>query len=193
MRIDYNDVYTYLHDLIDNNLCKPFVIALDGRSASGKTSLAQRLKREMNIPVIHTDDFYRPKNQFGELELSEYSGNFDVDRFKSEVVSSIENYRPIKYGVFDCKEGIINRFDTITDYGCVIVEGAYCLHPKLGDYADIKLFFDVEREVQLQRIKARNGESALEKFVGIWIPCEEQYINKFKINETCDIIVYGGQ
>jgi Cytidylate kinase len=34
----------------------PTVIAIDGRSASGKTTFAKRLSSELNAPLVHTDD-----------------------------------------------------------------------------------------------------------------------------------------
>jgi uridine kinase len=34
----------------------PSVIAIDGRSASGKTTFANRLSSELNAPVLHSDD-----------------------------------------------------------------------------------------------------------------------------------------
>ena len=80
-----------------------FIIAIDGRSASGKTTFAEKL----SLPVIHTDDFFRPKNKDGFLDISEFSGNFDIIRFKSEVVDSIKGRKSIDYGVFDCSLGRI--------------------------------------------------------------------------------------
>ena len=55
----------------------PLVIAFDGRSSSGKTTLANRLGIELKIPVIHTDDFYRPKDENGNLTRAE----FDIANF----------------------------------------------------------------------------------------------------------------
>ena len=34
----------------------PTVVAVDGRSASGKTTFAARLARALNAPIVHSDD-----------------------------------------------------------------------------------------------------------------------------------------
>jgi uridine kinase len=34
----------------------PTVVAIDGRSASGKTTFANRLSSELNAPIVHSDD-----------------------------------------------------------------------------------------------------------------------------------------
>lgn len=163
----------------------PLVIAVDGMSASGKTTFAEKL----GVTVIHTDDFYRPRNEKGELELSEHSGNFDIERFKKEVVSKIKTGKPFEYGVFDCKKGIITHNEAIPEYRCIAVEGAYSTHPELGDYADIKLFFEIGEAEQKRRIFNRNGKAAASAFSEIWIPAEQRYLAFYKIKENSDIIV----
>ena len=164
---------------------KPFVIAIDGRSASGKTTFAQAL----GCPVIHTDDFYRPRNEEGELDISEFDGNFDYARFKTEIVGRIGQGKAFSYGVFDCALGKISSSISVPDFDCIAVEGAYSLNPRLGDYADMKIFFDVSKDVQAQRIEARNGREALSRFKEIWIPAEERYFLHYNIQRQCEITV----
>lgn len=168
---------------------RAFVIAIDGRAASGKTSFAELLSKHINACVIHTDDFFRPRDPSGSLRLSEFEGNFDLDRFKSEVADRFNSETGFQYGVFNCKKGIITEIKTVPPRSVCIVEGAYCLCPKLGDYADVKLFFDVSPNTQKQRIRLRNGEEALKTFLSVWIPAEERYISHYDIQNNCDIII----
>ena len=80
MKINFNTALAILKEKIHaHNAKNPLVIAIDGKSASGKTTFANLL----GATVIHTDDFFRPRNEKGVLEISEYSGNFDIDRFKN--------------------------------------------------------------------------------------------------------------
>lgn len=190
MIIKYENAFDYFHKLIkEYHGDLPLIIAFDGRSASGKTSLAERLKEVLNIPVIHTDDFYRPKNEYGELEISEFDGNFDMIRFKREVVEHLKKKNNFKYGVFDCKLGRIEKYNEISAFECCIIEGAYSLNPKLNEYVDLKVFFDINEETQKQRILHRNGEKQLENFKNIWLPAEERYLEHYQIKKSCDIIV----
>ncbi|MBQ3230484.1 MAG: (d)CMP kinase [Clostridia bacterium] len=171
------------------SLERPFVIAIDGRSASGKTTFAKQLADLCGASVIHTDDFFRPRNSKGELELSEFEGNFDLERFKNEIVDNLAFEKTFSYGVFDCKNGAITERKIISPCSVYIIEGAYCLCSTLGDYADIKLFFDISPEKQKERILFRNGEKALESFLSVWIPAEERYISHYNVKNQCDFII----
>ena len=165
---------------------RPFVIAVDGRAASGKTTFAGMF----DFPIIHTDDFFHPKNQNGVIEMSEHIGNFDIERFKSEVVNNLKNKNSFEYGVFDCAVGKITDKVTVTPEKCIIIEGAYCLCPLLTEYADLKLFFDISKETQKNRIISRNGLEGYERFSKLWIPAEERYFEHFAIQELCDYVIY---
>ncbi len=190
MNIGYNQAFDFLLSKIKNyrgNM--PLVIAFDGRSASGKTSMADKLKSVLGVSVIHTDDFFRPRDINGNLCLSQYDGNFDLQRFKTEVVDKLKSKKEFSYGVFDCKSGKIDSFCDVPISNCYIVEGAYSLNPNLGEYADIKVFFDVSADVQKQRIISRNGENAYDRFSKIWIPAEERYLSHYNIRLGCDVIL----
>ena len=39
---------------------KPYILAIDGRCASGKTTLANELSQSLSCNVVHMDDFYLP-------------------------------------------------------------------------------------------------------------------------------------
>ena len=189
MRITKERLCSVITEAIENNKkASSLIIAIDGRSASGKTTFAKRLAALGGVAVIHTDDFYRPKNSEGKLEISRYEGNFDIERFKREIVEGIAE-EEFQYGVFDCKEQKITKTVTVASPKCIIVEGAYSTHPSLGDYADITAFFDIDEIAQRERIIARNGESAYNVFENIWIQAEERYFKHYKTKETVHYII----
>ena len=163
----------------------PFLIVIDGKSASGKTTFST----QFNIPVIHTDDFYRPRDREGKLALRKYSGNFDLERFKKEVSSHITDKNGFSYGVFDCASGVIKSHKSIPSSNAYIIDGAYAMHPELGIKPDLSFFFTISDNEQKKRIIARNGNSAYEKFKQIWIPAEEEYFVHFNIENLTDYIV----
>ena len=109
MKINKKELYSLIKFFVDSNPDKlPIIVAIDGRSASGKTTFANLFKDDDGFYVIHTDDFYRPKNSQGELEISEFDGNFDLERFKIEVVEKLHN-NSFSYGVFDCRDQAITK------------------------------------------------------------------------------------
>ena len=69
----------------------------------------------------------------------------------------------------------------------IIGVGAYSWHPYFGDIYDIRVFMNIDPGTQKERISARNGPEILSRFVDEWIPKEEEYFEKFRIKEKCDI------
>lgn len=168
---------------------KPLVIALDGRCASGKTTAAQVLAQKLQASVIHMDDFFLPVELRTEERLSVPGGNVHYERFREEVLGRLSGRGDFSYRSFDCSKMELGEERLVKGADLYIVEGAYSTYPALGNYMQLKIFSDVEREVQLQRIRERGGEGALKAFKERWIPLEEAYFAAYRIRETSDIVI----
>ncbi|MDR1735709.1 MAG: uridine kinase [Oscillospiraceae bacterium] len=168
-----------------------FIIAIDGRCAAGKTSLASALAREFGAGVVHMDDFFLPGELRTEARLAQPGGNVHYERFISEVLPHLKSGEAFSYRAFDCAEMRLGGLRQATGSRWRIVEGAYSHHPELGGYMDLRVFCDIKPEEQLQRIRTRNGETALATFKSKWIPLEEAYLAAFDIKGKADIILAG--
>lgn len=62
------------------------LIAIDGMSASGKTTLGYYLQELFSGNLFHMDDFFLRENQRTPERLAEVGGNIDYERFKREVI-----------------------------------------------------------------------------------------------------------
>ena len=165
------------------------VIAIDGRAASGKTTIADRLARIMSVDVIRADDFFLPPALRTAERLSEIGGNLHYERFFDEVLPNVAKPAPFSYGVFDCSIMDIGGERAIGESRWRIVEGSYSHHPKFGDYADLRVFCTVDPEEQMRRILARNGEIMAARFKNEWIPMEEKYFLGLGIREGADLVI----
>lgn len=168
---------------------RPFIIALDGRAASGKTTLASSLAKRTGAEVVSADDFFLPPSLRTPERRAEPGGNIHYERFKEEVVGGLHGGKPFSYGVFDCSVMAVGSQKNVDPSGIVIVEGSYSLHPFFGDYADLTVFCDVSPGEQYQRILKRNGEEKARTFRDLWIPLEEKYFSAFGIREKADLIL----
>ncbi len=168
---------------------KPVVIALDGRCASGKTTLAKMMEQEAGAGVVHMDDFFLPAELRTEERLSVPGGNVHYERFREEILPKLWLKKDFSYRRFDCGNMELSQERLVRGGGLYVVEGAYSTHPALGNYMDFKIFSDVDREVQLQRILERGGEAALQTFKERWIPLEEAYFSAYRIGETADAVI----
>ena len=182
------DAFSVILQEIEACKKQPMLIAIEGRCASGKTTLADRLEKKLKCNVIHMDHFFLRPQQRTKKRLSEPGGNVDYERFLEEIILPFKKGKPFSYREFNCKSMDFVSEIQVEPNRLTIVEGAYCCHPQLWDFYDLRVFLNVEQEEQLRRIKGRNGEKASITFRNRWIPLEEQYFTAYHIAERCDYV-----
>lgn len=165
-----------------------FVIAIDGRAASGKSTLAARLAEILDTDIVHMDDFFLPPSLRTAERLAEPGGNVHYERFAETVISHLKNNESFTYEAFDCSKMALDGERRIKANTWRIVEGSYSHHPRFGHYMDLRVYCDVSPSEQMRRILARNGEQMATMFRDRWIPMEEHYFNACSIKEQADII-----
>jgi len=165
---------------------KRLLIAIDGRCAAGKTTLAAYLQNVYDCNVFPMDHFFlRPEQRTSE-RLNEPGGNVDYERFLKEVMEPLRQGGDFAYRPYACQRLDFCEAITIQESSINIVEGSYSCHPTLWDYYDLRIFLTVEPEEQLRRIIDRNGAERAVDFKDKWIPLEERYFSAFNIMERCD-------
>lgn len=165
------------------------IVAIDGRCGSGKTTIAKILEKELDCNVFHMDDFFLRKEQRSEERIAAPGENVDHERFLSEVLIPLKNgesffYRPYQCSIQDFGKEICVPYKKIS-----IIEGSYSCHENLWKHYDLRIFSDVDKALQMERIINREGEEKAKAFKEKWIPMEEKYFEKFSIKERCDIVV----
>lgn len=168
---------------------KPFLVAIDGGSASGKSTLGAALAEELQATLIHMDDFFLPMEMRTEERFAQPGGNVHWERVRAEVLEPIRQGKKPEYGVFDCSVMAVNKTVRAEVRDVVIVEGAYSLHPMLREYYDLRVLVEVEESVQKERILRRNGEQMLRRFLTEWIPLEKAYFAACRVKDCCHIIL----
>ena len=164
----------------------PYVVALDGRCASGKTTAAAYLSEALTCPVVHMDDFFlRPEQRTAE-RLATPGENVDHERFLEEVLVPLRRGLTCRYAPFSCAtQSLLPSVELVHD-DLVLIEGSYSHHPALRPYCDLFLFMTVSPEEQMKRILNRNGEAMAKVFRTRWIPMEEAYFDAFSISGLAD-------
>lgn len=164
------------------------ILVMDGMSTAGKTTAVDALSRRWNAPVIHMDDFYLPRELRTEARRAEPGGNVHYERFLEEVLPHLRAGESFTYRLFDCATLDFAGVRTVPAAPVTIVEGAYAMHPRFGDYGDVTVFFSIDPEEQLRRAQQREPEH-WEDFRDLWIPLENAYHEACHTRERADIVL----
>ena len=168
---------------------KPRVlIAIDGMSASGKSTLAALLHEVYGAPVIHMDDFFLQPQQRTPERYASPGENVDHERFAQEVLAPLLREEAFAYRPFLCGSFTFGEPVRVEPARLVIVEGSYSLHPALADAYDLRVLLRLDRQAQSERILARNGEAMHARFMELWVPLENAYFEATDIDARCDLL-----
>ena len=182
---DYAEVFTALDRLRTE---KPgAIIAIDGMCASGKTTLARYISEVFDAPVYHMDDFFLRPEMRTEARLNEPGGNVDRERFYEEILAPLSRGERFTYRPFDCSTMSLGQPIDCTPAPLNIVEGAYSCHPDLIGHYDFIVCIAIDKDLQVSRIRRRNGDTMLRRFVNEWIPMENRYLDTFCIADHADL------
>lgn len=169
---------------------RPLLVAIDGRCASGKTTVAEALRQILHCPVIAMDDFFLRPEQRSAERLAQPGENIDHERFEDEILKPIyAGEATVTYRPFSCRTQTFGEAKTFTTTGPVIlIEGSYACHPALRNAYDLRVFLTVDAKTQMERLQARDA-SKVEAFKTRWIPLEESYFAACGVENDCDLVL----
>lgn len=163
------------------------LLAIDGRSGSGKSQLASCLQQLFGACVVHMDDFFLPAARKTPQRLAQPGGNVDIERFITEVAEPLRKGQAVCYRPYSCRTGTLGEGISLPHAPLTVVEGVYSLHPAADIPYTHSVFLSVSPQTQKERIRARNGEAMLARFVQEWIPLEEKYFSAFGIASKANV------
>lgn len=157
------------------------IFALEGKCASGKTTITSQLK---DVTIIDVDDFFLHKDLKTEKRLNEVGGNIDYELYE-QCLKQIKPNSKITYKIFDCSSQQY-KFKTVSIKNKVILSGVYSYHPKVRKYINKVCYLLVNENIQMERIKQRK---LYDKFINEWIPLENKYFDSYDFIENADILI----
>ena len=180
------DILEAIEELLSDK--EKVIIAIDGRCASGKTTLARKIQMAYSHPsqILHMDDFYMPLNRRKTNWEQEIAGNMDFERFISQALLPAYQNKEIVYQPFSCQKKTLLESTLLEPCDLTIVEGSYAMHNSLCQYYDLMIFLTCNQEVQRNRIIEREKERYIQ-FEQRWIPMEEAYFKALNVAERCQL------
>lgn len=164
------------------------IVAIDGKCTSGKTTLAAKLAKVYDCTVFHMDDFFLRPEQRTQERYEQTGGNVDYERFYEEVLIPLLAGGEFAYRPFDCKTFTLVDPIRVAAKKLTIIEGSYSQHPYFKDPYDLKVLLTVEEETQRRRVLERPA-FVQERFLTLWIPMENAYLEHFRIAEKADLVL----
>ncbi len=175
---------------IDKMLLKGNVIlAIEGGSASGKSTLSEVLSLVYDCNIFHTDDFFLRPEQRTPERFKEIGGNIDRERLYNEIICSLVKNEAVNYRPFDCSMQLLGETVSVPQKKLNVVEGVYSMHPEFGKYYNLSVFLDISPDFQKKRIEKRNSPAFAERFFKEWIPLENTYFKKTEIKNRTDLVI----
>ena len=182
--VGFLDIFSAIDQALEKGTA---IIAIEGGSAGGKTTLAEILKEVYDCNVVHMDDFFLRPEQRTPQRFAEVGGNVDRERFYEEILISLSKNETVRYRPFDCSTQTLKDVVTVEPKKLTVVEGVYSMHPAFGKYYDLSVFLDIDPEYQKKRILVRNSPWLAKRFFEEWIPLENIYFSKMRIKEMCEV------
>ena len=164
-------------------------LAIEGGSASGKSTLSELFEKLYDCTVFHMDDFFLRPEQRTPERFAEIGGNVDRERFLADVLVQLSKGGIVNYRKFDCSAQKVLPPVEINPKKLTITEGAYSMHPDLEKYYNLSAFLDIAPSYQKERILKRNCPEFAKRFFEEWIPMENRYFEKTQIRNRCNIVI----
>lgn len=164
------------------------LVAIDGRSASGKTTLAALLGRTFPCTVLHMDDYYLPPAQRPPRWREIPAGNMDLSRLRDEALVPAGLGQEILSRPYDCQTGRFSGPFHLSHTPLTVIEGSYSLHPSLRKFYDFTVFLTCSKSVQEARLRARAPEK-VNTFLNLWVPLEERYFASCEVSRAASLVL----
>ena len=125
-------IITIVSEIIDSiQKEQPIIIAIDGRCASGKTTLALELQKKFACNIIHMDYFFLRPEQRTKERLQTPGENVDHERFLEEVLLPLKEGKIFSYRPYNCQYQQFSEAVEIFPKEITIIEGSYSCHKSL--------------------------------------------------------------
>jgi uridine kinase len=180
------------------------VIGVSGGSASGKTTVANRIKDEFkdSVELLSHDFYYIPHDDLPMEERAnlnyDHPNAFDTERLVKDILQ-LKACNAIDRPVYSYTHHT-RLADTVkvNPAKVIIVEGFMIYeNQELRDLMDIKVFVDTDADERLiRRIvrdvneRGRSLESVINQYTNTVKPMHEQFVEPYK--KYCDVIIPRG-
>lgn len=169
----------------------PLLVAIDGRSGVGKSTLAAELAARRGAAVVSGDDFFAGGADEEWMRRSpEERAERCIDwRLRDEALAPLLTGRPAVWLPFYAAETDASRV-TVAPEPVIVLDGVYSGRPELADLVDIALLIVMgDDSARRRRLIAREGEPFMAAWRPLWDAAEDHYFSKIAPPARFDLVI----
>lgn len=168
---------------------RPYIVALDGRSGVGKSTLAAAVGNALGAAIIEGDDFFAGGTGMRSDPLCVRAADcIDWTRQRA-VLDALRHGHDAIWRAFDWDafDGRLQSSATVlTPRPVVILEGVYAARPELADLIDLKVIVTVSDALRERRLLPRAG--GIGPWEHQWQEAETHYFRQVMPIERFDFL-----
>jgi uridine kinase len=156
------------------------LIAIDGRSCSGKTTLAAELEDALGAAVVHLEYLYHGWNG---LEAG-------IETAVSRVLEPISQGETAVVPQWDWVAGSWGEPVDVALPSVLILEGVGAASASVREYASLTIWLEVPEPDRRARAQARDWDTFADHWDG-WAAQEDQLFTREKLPDRADVVLVG--
>ena len=176
---------------------RPALVAINGRSGSGKTSLALSLKAaDPRVAHLQLDRFHLPLSIVERLmpHTGEAGACIDWRRFRDQVLTPLREGKPNSFASFHAVNDQYYGPMTVPAADMVVCEGTFAVRPELAASYNLRVWVECFEAVRRKRTTAHDRDLGLrwrQYYERVWLVEEERYVMESRPMIECDLLVSG--
>ncbi len=181
---------------------KRFVIAIDGGSGSGKSTIGAAVAAELGATLVPRDDFFSAHvthEGWAAKDTAQRAADcIDWQRLRREVLEPLVAGQIARWATFDFTQGVctdgsygssLNWKKALPPASIIVVEGTYSARPELADLIDLSVLVDVPAPVRHQMLEMRSEADWLAMWHVRWDRAEDYHFSEIRPIASFDLVV----
>ena len=173
----------------------PVLVALDGRSGAGKSTVAAQVGAQTGALVIDGDDFYRGgADAFWDALSPAEKVDLVIDwERQRSLLEQLRRGEAVTWQPYDwdADDGRLGAPVTAGPAAVVLLDGAYSARKELSDLYSQRVLLAVARDVRRERLLRREGERYRAGWEARWGEAEDLYFDVLMPPAVFDLVLDG--
>jgi uridine kinase len=172
----------------------PVLVALDGRSGTGKTTLAHSIATSLDAAIVQSDDFFAGAGEchWAALTPAERANAcIDWRRLRTQALEPLLAGRSGRWHPFDFASGGGSATMTIDckPATVILLDGAYSSRPEFADLIGLSVLLQLPDAIRRNRLLKREGTAYMTRWHETWDAAEDYYFTHVRPPQAFDIVI----